>query len=184
MEGSGRIRKDAKESAQQGTARHVLRGAAELRRSSGGACRHCALRKFGSGRLGPAAGRREYAARQSGERPGRKGRACVELRAVRAREQGAAAGRRESGEARERRSIFMESESYGEAMNREQDDPRKCPVCGQGGKRPYRNARYDGLGIRFHYRCPLCGVEWDVALRRVGKAKNPVRGENPSTQCG
>ena len=69
-------------------------------------------------------------------------------------------------------------------MNREQDDPRKCPVCGQGGNRPYRNARYDGLGIRFHYRCPLCGVEWDVALRRVGKAKNPVRGENPSTQCG
>ena len=78
----------------------------------------------------------------------------------------------------------MESESDGEAMNREQDDPRKCPVCGQGGKRPYRNARYDGLGIRFHYRCPFCGVEWDVALRRVGKAKNPVRGENPSTQCG
>lgn len=48
VEGSGRIRKDAKESAQQGTARHVLRGAAELRRSSGGACRHCALRKFGA----------------------------------------------------------------------------------------------------------------------------------------
>ena len=48
MEGSGRIRKDAKESAQQGTARHVLRGAAELRRSSGGACRHCALRKLGA----------------------------------------------------------------------------------------------------------------------------------------
>lgn len=66
----------------------------------------------------------------------------------------------------------------------ERDDPRRCPQCGERGKRPYRNARHDGVGIRFRYLCPACGVEWDVGLRRVGKVKNPYRTQSSSTQCG
>lgn len=58
-------------------------------------------------------------------------------------------------------------------MSIERDDPRRCPVCGERGKRYNRNTRYDGFGIRIGYRCPKCGAEWDTKLRRVGKAKNP-----------
>ena len=67
MEGSGRIRKDAKKSAQQGTARHVLRGAAS-----------CGVRREELVGIAPC---------------GSLGRGRGEV-------------------------FFMESESYGEAMNR------------------------------------------------------------------
>lgn len=56
----------------------------------------------------------------------------------------------------------------------ELDDPRRCPACGTMGKRPYRDVRHDGFGIRLHYRCPSCGKDWNVRMRRVGTAGNPL----------
>ena len=66
----------------------------------------------------------------------------------------------------------------------ERDDPRRCPQCGERGKRYNRHARYDGFGIRIGYRCPTCGTEWDTKLRRAGKARNPLDTFQSTRPCG